>query len=130
MIAVDTNMLARLLLQDDTAQYKKVRAYFETRQVFTSPVTVMLELVWVLESRDISPVQIAAGLTALIALPNFKPDRAEALQEALQNYKAGMDFADALHLAQSKGQEKFMTFDKAFVKRAKQLNPKPSVISG
>ena len=42
MIALDTNLLARLLLRDDAAQYKKVKALFETRQVFTAPVTVML----------------------------------------------------------------------------------------
>lgn len=128
MIALDTNLLARLLLQDDAAQYKKVKALFETRQILTAPVTVMLELVWVLESRDIASAQIAAGLTSLIALPNFKPERVGALQEALRSYKAGMGFADALHLALSVGQQQFMTFDKAFVKQGKKLALKPDVV--
>ena len=48
MIALDTNLLARLMLHDDAAQFKKVKALFQTRQIFTAPVTVMLELVWVL----------------------------------------------------------------------------------
>ena len=96
MIALDTNLLARLLLRDDAAQYKRVKTLFETRQIFTAPVTVMLELVWVLESRDISAAQIATGLTALIDLPNFKPERLDALRQALRGYKAGMGFADAL----------------------------------
>lgn len=128
MIALDTNMLARLLLQDDAAQYKRVKSLFETRQIFTVPVTVMLELVWVLESRDITPSQITAGLTALMGLANFKPERADALHEALRSYKAGMDFADALHLSLSDGQQKFMTFDKAFVKKSTKRGLKPDVV--
>jgi predicted nucleic-acid-binding protein len=128
MIALDTNMLARLLLQDDAAQYKRVKTLFETRQIFTAPVTVILELVWVLESRDITSAQITAGLTALIDLQNFKPERVDALREALRSYKGGMGFADALHLALSEGQQKLMTFDKAFVKQTKKLGLKPEVI--
>lgn len=128
MIALDTNLLARLLLRDDAAQYKRVKTLFETPQIFTAPVTVMLELVWVLESRDISAAQIATGLNALLDLPNFKPERLDALRQALRSYKGGMGFADALHLALSEGQQKFMTFDKAFVKQANKLELKPDVL--
>ena len=35
--------------------------------------THVLELVWVLESYDCTAEKIATGLTALLALPNFKP---------------------------------------------------------
>ena len=128
MIALDTNLLARLLLKDDAAQHKKVKALFETRQIFTTPVTVMLELVWVLESRDIEAAQIATGLNALLNLPTFKPERVDALRQALSSYKSGMGFADALHLALSEGQQKLMTFDKAFVKQGKKLALKPEVV--
>ena len=128
MIALDTNLLARLLLKDDAAQHKKVKALLETRQIFTAPVTVMLELVSVLESRDISATQIASGLTALIDLPNFKPERIDALREALRGYRGGAGFADALHLTLSEGQQKFMTSDKAFVKQGKKLGLEPEVM--
>jgi predicted nucleic-acid-binding protein len=128
MIALDTNLLARLLLNDDAAQHKKVKALFETRQIFTAPVTVMLELVWVLESRDIEAAQIATGLNALLNLPNFKPERIDALRQALRSYTNGTGFADALHLALSEGQEKFVTFDRAFVKHGKKLGLKPEVV--
>lgn len=128
MIAVDTNLLARLLLQDDAAQHKKVKALFKTRQIFTAPVTVLLELVWVLESRDCSAEQIASGLMALLDLPNFKPERADAVREALQSYQGGMGFADALHLALSEDHQKFITFDKAFARQAKKLGLKPAVV--
>ena len=128
MIAVGTNLLARLLLQDDAAQHKKVKALFKTSQIFTTPVTVMLELVWVLESRDCSAEQITLGLTALMDLPNFKPECADALRAALRSYGGGMGFADALHLALSEGQQKFMTFDRAFVRQAKKLGSRLEVM--
>ena len=127
MIAVDTNVLARLLLQDDAAQHKKVKALFKTREAFTGPVTVLLELVWVLESRDCSTEQVAFGLNALLDLPNFKPERADAVREALRNYAAGMGFADALHLALSAGEQRFMTFDNAFARRARKMTLTPEV---
>lgn len=126
-VAVDTNILARLLLQDDATQQKKARAIFEANPHTTAPVTVMLELVWVLESKDIPPLEIAAALSALLALPNFKPERLDALRAALRNYQGGMGFADALHLALSEGSQKFMTFDKAFIQRAKKLGATPGV---
>ena len=128
MIAIDTNVLARLLLQDDAAQHKKAKALFKTRETFTAPVTVLLELVWVLESRGCSTEQVAFGLNALLDLPNFKPERADAVREALRNYAAGMGFADALHLALSAGEQRFMTFDKAFARRARKMTLTPEVV--
>ena len=128
MIALDTNLLARLLLQDDAAQHKRAKALLKTQQTFTAPVTVLLELVWVLESRDCSAEQVALGLTALLDLPNFKPERSDALREALRSYAAGMGFTDALHLALSAGEQQFMTFDKAFARRAKKMGLKPDVV--
>lgn len=128
MIALDTNLLARLRLKDDAARHKKVKALFQTRQIFTAPVTVLLELVWVLESRYISTAQIVTGLTAQIELPTFKPERVDALPKALRSYISGMGFADAFHLALSEGQQQFMTFDKAFVKQGKKLGLKPEVV--
>ena len=56
MIAVDTNVLARLLLRDDEAQYRKVVKLFGDGRDYTAPVTVMLELVWVLESYGNPPI--------------------------------------------------------------------------
>ena len=51
MIAFDTNLLARLLLRDDKRQHARVVQLFAGQQDFTAPVSVMLELVWVLESQ-------------------------------------------------------------------------------
>ncbi len=129
MIALDTNLLARLLLQDDKAQHARVKALMAKDQVFTAPVTVFLELVWVLEANDCTASEIAKGLSLLLGLPNFKPEQADAVRAALQGYAQGMDFADALHLALSGSSDGFMTFDKAFARKAGKLGARPSVVA-
>ncbi len=129
MIALDTNLLARLLLQDDKAQHARVKALLAKDQVFTAPVSVLLELVWVLEANDCTASEIARGLTLLLGLPNFKPERAAAVRVAISGYAQGMDFADAMHLALSGASDAFMTFDKAFVRKAGKLGASPRVVA-
>ena len=128
MIAIDPNLLLRLVLDDDPAQQARVNALFKSGKLVTAPVTVVLELVWVLQSRGFSAANIVQGLTALMEIPNFKPEHELALREALHGYQAGMDFADALHLALSASHQKFMTFDKAFARKAKKLGVTPEVV--
>lgn len=127
MIAIDTNLLLRLVLDDDPVQQARVNTLFKTGKLITAPATVMLELVWVLQSRGFSAANIVHGLTALLDVPNFKPEHELAIREALHSYQSGMDFADALHLALSASHEKFMTFDKAFARQAKKLGLQPAV---
>ena len=82
MIALDTNLLARLLLRDDEAQHARVRALLQTGEVFTAPVTVLLELVWVLEANDCTPAEIERGMRLLLGLRNFRPQQADAVRAA------------------------------------------------
>ncbi len=87
----------------------------------------MQELVWVLESKNCGSERVSAAMTLLLDLPNFKPEHQDELREALRNYRAGMGFSDALHLALSSKQQQFMTFDKAFRHKAKELGLHPEV---
>jgi predicted nucleic-acid-binding protein len=128
MRALDTNLLARLLLRDDAAQHQRVKALLQTEQIFTAPVTVLLELVRVLEANDCSPLEIERGMLLLLGLPNFKPAQADAVRAALRAYAQGVDFADALHLALSSGDEAFISFDKGFVRKAARLGLAPRVV--
>ena len=130
MIALDTNLLARLLLRDDAAQHARVTTLLQSNEVFTAPVTVFLEIVWVLEANDCAPADIERGLNLLLGLANFKPPCADELRSALRSYGQGMDFADALHLALSVSDDAFMTFDKAFVRKAAKLRSRPPVTAG
>lgn len=121
MRALDTNVLVRLLLADDATQLAQVKALLSQNERFTCPVTVMIELVWVLEAHDYTTVQVAQGLNLLLALPNFKPAHLPELQQALTWYGQGMDFADALHLALRGVSPQLLTFDKGFIKLGKKL---------
>lgn len=127
MIALDTNLLARLLLSDDATQHAKVVELLSSNAVFTAPTTVVLELVWVLEAHDCTPQEVEAGLTLLLGLQNFKPANVKALRAALSAYAKGMDFADALHLCTSASDDEFKTFDKRFARKAAALSLSPRV---
>ncbi|HEX5338667.1 MAG TPA: type II toxin-antitoxin system VapC family toxin [Gallionella sp.] len=127
MISLDTNILARFLLKDDAAQFKQARELLGRAEIFTAPPTVILELVWVLESYDCTREEVLQGLRALLGLPNFKPKSFEALFHAIKWYEAGMDFGDALHLALSEGDDVFISFDKTFGKIAAQHDTAPAV---
>jgi predicted nucleic-acid-binding protein len=127
MIGLDTNVLARLLLRDDEAQYRKARRLLGDGREYTAPPTVILELVWVLGSVGIEREAIANSLKALLGLPNFSPKQLPELVRAIHLYEAGLDFADALHLAMSDGDEEFLTFDDRFAKRAERQAATPTV---
>jgi predicted nucleic-acid-binding protein len=127
MIALDTNILARLLLKDDAVQFRQARELLGRPDVYTAPPTVIIELVWVLESSDCTRDEVLKSLRALLGLPNFKPKSFEALCQAIKWYESGMDFGDALHLALSAGDEVFVSFDQAFGKIAKQHDTAPAV---
>lgn len=127
MISLDTNILARFLLKDDVAQFKQACELLSRPEMYTAPPTVMLELVWVLESYDCTRAEVLQGLRALLGLPNFKPKSFEALCHAIKWYEAGMDFGDALHLALSESDEAFVSFDKTLGKIAAHHDTSPAV---
>lgn len=128
MIALDSNLLARLLLRDDAVQHARVKALLQTEQVFTAPVTVLLELVWVLQANDCTPAEIERGMRLLLGLRNFRPPQVDAVLTALRAFAQGVDFADALHLSLSGGDDAFMSFDKALVRKAAKLGLTPRVV--
>ncbi|HWS75034.1 MAG TPA: type II toxin-antitoxin system VapC family toxin [Quisquiliibacterium sp.] len=127
-IAVDTDVLARLLLEDHGVQHARARALIEREPIFTAPVTVMLELVWVLEVNGCSREEIARGLHLLLSLPGFRPQHGTALRQALAWYAQGLDFADALHLALSCDDQRLATIDQAFARRAARIGASPPVV--
>jgi predicted nucleic-acid-binding protein len=122
MVAVDTNIIVRLLTQDDESQYQKSLEVFQKQNIFISD-TVILETEWVLRfAYKFKSVQICEALKKLFGLPNVHLNNANLVAQSLQWYEAGLDFADAFHLANSQDYSKFYTFDEKFIKRAKGLS--------
>lgn len=122
MVAVDTNVLVRLLTRDDEGQFEKSVDFFREQTIFI-PNTVVLETEWVLRyAYQFTPNQIIQGLQALFGLASVHLSNASLLDQALQWYGQGLDFADALHLASSQQCSHLWTFDKKFAKRSQGLS--------
>lgn len=99
MLAVDTNVVVRFLLNDDQEQAARARRTIDGRECWLS-LTVLLETEWVLRSAArLDPSRIHHILSRFIGLPTITVEQPERVSEALSSFANGMDFADALHLA-------------------------------
>jgi predicted nucleic-acid-binding protein len=123
MIAVDTNILVRLLTRDDEQQYEKSLQLFQSQDIFI-PDTVILETEWVLRfAYKFQTREICQALRNLCGLPNVSLVNAGLIQQTLEWHKQGLDFADAFHLAHSQHCTELYTFDEKFRKKAEGLTP-------
>jgi predicted nucleic-acid-binding protein len=122
MIAIDTNLLVRILTNDDPIQARRAAKILQSDDVFI-PKTVILETQWVLHyAYAINKADIISGFQKLLGLPNVYPENSETVTQAISWYEQGLDFADALHLASSRGSDKFATFDAAFERKARKVS--------
>ena len=120
MIAVDTNVLVRLLVSDDAAQAGKARQLFERaaaqhKAVWVSD-TVLVELVWTLArayGRD--RADLVAALRALCSNATVNLESPSAVRDATATFERGpADFSDCLLCAKAAaaGCEHVATFDR------------------
>lgn len=130
MIALDTNVLARLVTNDDPAQARQAVSLIDTGNALFVPLTVTLELEWVLRGAySLDKPAIARSFEALLSVRNMNFERQADIQQALQHYQSGFDFADALHHAGTTGCKALATFDQKFKKLATKAKLKPPVIA-
>ena len=135
MIALDTNILARYYVDDpadpESARQRPIAARLmqESAAIYI-PVTVVLELVWLLRAfYDFASADCARVIEHLAGLPNVTVENWPAVLEAVRLHRAGVDFADALHLARSGCCETFYTFDdRKFARQAAKLVDAPKVV--
>ena len=119
MIGVDTNILVRAILGDDPKQSPLARQTMEKARDILVPITVLIELAWVLKSVGWNRNQIYQALATLALQPSVHLDRSVEVLAALEDFKAGpADFADYLALRQAKalGARKSLTFDRKLAK--------------
>lgn len=111
MRAIDTNVLIRFLTKDDSEQYTKARVLVGAGDIFVA-TTVLLETEWVLRSGyGYTRLEIINALRSLGGLAGVTLESPDVTAQALAWSEAGMDFADALHLASSCRHGSFHTFD-------------------
>lgn len=136
MIALDTNVLARAIIEEADAdaatleQQQAARALLSSGQALFLPVTVIEELEWVLRGvYDLPEADVLSLLEDLLAIDNLVVDRAAGVARVVKGYRQGMDFSDALHLAQAGHCGHLATFDARFRKLAKHLKLQPPVLA-
>ncbi len=131
MIALDTNVLVRFLLEDDEAQFRAATAIIARAgrsgdQLFVSDV-VLCEVCWVLAARyQLVKPQIIALLTKLLHARQLTFRASDVLVRAIEAYAAGKgDFADYVirEDAVAAGCDSVATFDKALLKEAGFTRP-------
>ena len=113
MIAIDTNILVRYLINDDEKQAELAIDLLKKQPQIWLSKTVLLETEWVLRGvYKLQPNAILRGFSHILGLPNIVLEQEQQLIQTLMFYREGMDFADALHFVSSQTIEKLYTFDR------------------
>jgi predicted nucleic-acid-binding protein len=121
MLAVDTNVLVRLIARDDSAQ---VRAAEESvaKGAWVSHL-ILAETIWVLDSvYELSREQIATAIEMLLNHQELTLQDADVVSAALTHFRRypKVEFSDclALEIARKAGHIPLATFDRDFAKLA------------
>ena len=134
MIGLDTNVLARYYIDDDAdaqAQRQRLaaRRLIESGQPLMVSKSVILELEWVMRGHyGFALAEVASVLRHLLEQSHITVEDRRAVEQAIANCEAGIDFADALHHASYRSCDSVATSDdRKFGRRAKKLGLSPGV---
>ncbi len=100
----------------------------ESAAVFV-PLTVVLEFEWVMRGfYEAEPESFCQAVEHLLGMAHVTVERWQAVKDALDLHRRGLDFADALHWSCSAACERLVSFDeRRFVRRARRLGLVPEV---
>ena len=128
MIALDTNVLVRLVTRDNEAQAQRARAVFDAQGeehggLFVSDI-VLAELCWTLSrSYELERADIARTVRALLDNSSIALESSPAVRDALVSFETtAADFPDCLIVAKAShaGCRHTLTFDQ-------RMKPLPGV---
>ena len=145
MIAIDTNVLLRRLLQDDPEQSKQANRLFEREERILITDVVLAEAIWTLKGKrySIDKAGIVAVITSLLEEPAIVFENTQAVWSALNDFinakpaatlngAKSADFADALIVNKAKETAKLQsetikavyTFDQGALELPDTKSPK------
>ncbi|HEV7351539.1 MAG TPA: type II toxin-antitoxin system VapC family toxin [Brevundimonas sp.] len=130
-IAPDTNLLVRVVMNDDAAQAAIARQWLLDAEVIVLTLPALCETAWVLRSYfGATNSEISLAIRTLTGAANVVVD-AEAVAAGLDLLEAGGDFADGVIAASglAMGADMFVTFDRAASLRLAHLGL-PVTIAG
>ena len=116
-VSVDTNVLARAVLNDHPAQSRAARKLLREASLIAVPLPCLCELVWVLrQGAKLAKDDVATAIRSLMNVGNVVVNR-PAAELGLAVLEAGGDFADGAIAYEGAwlGGETFVSFDKQAV---------------
>ena len=127
MICPDTNVLVTYLARTRDPGFPGAAVAMAQEYVLITP-TVLLETEWVLRSafrlrRD----DILDKLRRLVSLPNVEVASDHAVSRALDWSRESLDLADALHLASTPSDVRFVTADRSLARKARRISGAPRI---
>jgi len=116
--AVDTNILARLILRDDPHQ-AAIAIDMMRHPVWVS-LSVWTELGWLLFKRlKLDREAVADALSTVLIMANIRVADPAGLAWAIARFRDGADWADMIHLIAAQGAaDSFATFDAGIARQA------------
>ena len=134
MIGLDTNILARYYVQDESdaeamGQHEASKRLIESGKPLMVCKTVLLELEWVMRGYYGFSADEAIGvLLHLLSLPHVLIEDRDKVEQAIAHHETGLDLADALHHVSYNGCDSMATFDnRKFARRAQRIGLAPRV---
>jgi len=116
-ITVDTNIVLRVLVQDDQKQAQAAAKLLKEAEIIAVCLPCLCELVWVLRNGyRYSRADTSLAVRTLLGARNVRVNQA-AVQAGLNMLDAGGDFADGVIAFEGAwlGGETFVSFDKKAV---------------
>jgi predicted nucleic-acid-binding protein len=116
-ITADTNVLVRVLTEDDAEQSKAAQLALRKADIVALTTPTLCELVWVLQGYKIRPSDIAETIRGLLNSANIVVNRS-TVEAGLAMLDAGGDFADGVIAFEGNwlGADTFVSFDKKAVR--------------
>lgn len=130
-ISVDTNVLARAVLQDDAKQGRAASKLLKEASLIAVSLPCLCELVWILRrGAKLPKEEVAVTLRDLLDAGNVVMNR-PAVEAGLAILEAGGDFADGIMAYEGNwlGGEIFVSFDKQAVELISQQGQTARLLS-
>lgn len=116
MIAIDTNVLVRLMVNDSPQQALLAQKRIQQEGLVFIPLIVMVETAWVLSSvYDLSKAELIRTMEEILSVSQFSVENSDIIWRALADFKkSNADFSDCVisRSAQLHDCKITVTFDK------------------
>ncbi len=105
MIAIDTNVLLRYLLNDDQIQAAQADRLINGKEIVLITDVVLVETIWTLKGKkyQLNKADVVTVIQTLFKEPNIRFENGQVIWQALNDYRNALpingklaDFSDAL----------------------------------